>query len=55
MLDAEAVIEAELVAQHELAPQLLVALRRRHAGLAPNMGEMGKLHRASSFLASPPF
>ena len=44
MLDAEAVIESKFVAQLELAPELLIALGRRHACLAPDMGEMRELH-----------
>ncbi len=44
MLDAEAVFEAKLVGQPKLAPELLVALGRRHAGLAPDMCEMGEFH-----------
>ena len=44
VLDAEAVVEAELVAELELAPELLVALMRGHAGLAPDMGEVGEFH-----------
>src|ERR1700720_2612645 len=44
MLDREAIIEAQFVAKLELAPKLLVALRRAHAGLAPDVGEVGKLH-----------
>ena len=45
MLDAERVVEAELVAQLQFAPQLLVALVRRHSGLGPDVGEMRELHR----------
>ena len=44
MLDAEAVIEAELVAQRKLAPQLLVALVRRHAGLGPDVRKVREFH-----------
>ena len=44
MLDAERVVEAELVAQREFAPELLVALVRRHAGLGPDVGEMREFH-----------
>ena len=44
MLDAERVVETKLVAQRELTPQLLVALVRRHSGLAPDMGEMREFH-----------
>ena len=50
MLDAEGVIEPHLVAQSELAPQLLVACMRRHAGLGPDMGEVGEFHACRSFL-----
>jgi hypothetical protein len=46
MLDAERMIEAERVAQLQLAPQLLVALMRRHSGLGPDMGEVGEFHAA---------
>ena len=45
MLDAEAVVEAEVVAERKLAPELLVALVRGHVGLAPDMGEVGEFHR----------
>ena len=45
MLDAEGVIETDIVAQSELAPELLVALMRRHAGLGPDMGKMREFHR----------
>src|ERR1700730_15134132 len=38
MLDAERMIETERVAQSELAPELLVALPRRHPGLGPDVG-----------------
>ena len=44
MLDAEPVIESQRVAELELTPKLLVALMRRHAVLAPDMGEMRELH-----------
>src|SRR5262249_21917764 len=37
VLDAKAVIETERVAEHELAPKLLVTLARRHAGFHPDM------------------
>src|SRR5215467_12378933 len=40
MLDAETVIEAKLVAQPKLAPQLLIALVRIHSWLSPDMREM---------------
>jgi hypothetical protein len=51
MLDAEAVVEAELVAQLQFAPQLFVALVRRHAWLAPDVREMSEFHcTASSFI-----
>jgi hypothetical protein len=44
VLDTEAEVEAEVVAERKLTPELLVALMRRHAGLAPDMGEMGEFH-----------
>jgi hypothetical protein len=44
VLDAEAVVEAELIAQLELAPQLLIALVRRHSRFAPDVGEMSEFH-----------
>jgi len=44
MLDAETVVEAELVAELKLAPELLVALMRGHVGLAPDMGEVSEFH-----------
>jgi hypothetical protein len=51
VLDAKAEVEAEVVAQLELAPELLVSLMRRHVGLAPDMGKMGEFHGGSSFAA----
>ena len=48
VLDAEAEVEAEVVAERKLAPELFVTLMRRHAGLAPDMGEMSELHCGSS-------
>jgi hypothetical protein len=50
VLDAERMVEAERVAQSELAPELLVAFVRRHAGLGPDMGEMGKFHGTASWM-----
>src|SRR5215471_3465838 len=51
MLDAKAVIKAEFVSHLQLAPQLLVALRRGHASLIPHMGKMRKFHNdMASFL-----
>src|ERR1700730_1686134 len=44
MLDAERLIEAERVAQLQLAPQLFVTLMRRHSGLGPDMGKMREFH-----------
>ena len=44
MLDAERIIETKFVAGLKLAPQLLVALMRRHSGLGPDVGEVGKFH-----------
>ncbi len=44
MLDRESEVVAELVAELNLAPELPVALGRRHAFLTPDMGEMGELH-----------
>ena len=35
---------ASLVAQRELAPELGIALRRRHTALAPDMGKMSEFH-----------
>jgi hypothetical protein len=49
MLDAEGMIEADLVAQFQLTPKLFVALMRRHAGLGPDMGKMREFHEAKSF------
>src|SRR6185312_15838547 len=47
MFDAERVVEAERVAQLQLAPKLLVTLMRSHAWFAPDMRKMGKLHSLS--------
>src|SRR5580692_9321993 len=46
MLDAERIIEAELVARGQFAPQLLVTLMRRHPGLGPDVGEVREFHGA---------
>src|SRR5215510_6377555 len=48
VLDAESVVVAKFVAQLKFAPQLLIALVRGHAWLAPDMRKMGKLHAAVS-------
>src|SRR2546427_12175321 len=54
MLDAKAVIKAELVSHLKLAPQLLVALRRGHTSFIPHMGEMRKFHNGiASFPETP--
>ena len=45
MLDAKGMIEAELVAQLQLTPQLFVALMRRHARLGPDVRKMREFHR----------
>ena len=50
MLDAKGVVEPDLVAHCELAPELLIALMRRHAGLGPDVGEMRELHRIKTIL-----
>src|SRR5262245_57352610 len=44
VLDAERVVVTKFVAQLKFAPQLLIALVRCHAWLAPDMRKMGKLH-----------
>src|SRR5580704_18731948 len=44
VLDAEAVVKIEFVAQLQFAPELFVALVRRHSGLGPDMGKMRELH-----------
>src|SRR5579862_7191109 len=46
MLDAKPIVEAELVAELQLAPELLEALGRRHSGFAPHMSEMREFHDA---------
>jgi hypothetical protein len=46
MFDAKCAIEPDFIAQRELAPKLLVALMRRHAGLGPDMRKMRELHAA---------
>src|SRR5438105_159802 len=45
MLDAEAVVEVERIAQLQLPPKLFVPLVRCHPRLVPDMAEMGKFHR----------
>ena len=47
VLDTEAEVEAEVVAKRKLTPELLVALMRRHAELAPDMGEVSEFHERS--------
>ena len=57
MLDAKRIVEAKLVAQLQLAPQLFVALMRRHARLGPDVRKMREFHRlphARKFAALPP-
>src|SRR5262249_1239494 len=44
MLDTERMVEAQLVAQFKLIPELLIALMRRHSGLAPDVREVRELH-----------
>jgi hypothetical protein len=44
MLDAETVVEAEFIAELELAPQFLVAPSRCHSRLGPDVGKMSELH-----------
>src|SRR5260370_35658283 len=39
-----AVVEVRLVAEHKLAPQLLVALKGAHPEFVPNVREVRKLH-----------
>src|SRR5476649_1573817 len=48
MLDRKSVVETDLIRKHELAPQLLVALVRRHTLLAPNVRKMRELHERRS-------
>src|SRR5215469_17429556 len=48
VLYAESVVESEFVAHLKFAPQLLIALVRVHARLAPDVREMGELHFGSS-------
>jgi hypothetical protein len=47
MFDTKPVIEAELIAERELAPKLAITLGRRHARFAPNMREMSEFHGLS--------
>ena len=49
VLDAETVVEIEFVRRRHFAPQLRVALSRVHAGLVPDVREMGKFHRPAAF------
>jgi len=37
MLNCERVVETVLVAKSQLIPELLIALRRRHTGLVPDV------------------
>lgn len=54
MLDTKTLIQAHLVSHLQLAPQLLVALRRGHASFTPHMGKMRKFHTdIASFLDTP--
>ena len=40
MLDAKSVVEAELITQLQLAPELLITLCRTETGFGPDMGKM---------------
>ena len=51
MFHAEGVVKARVVANLQLAPQLLVALMRSHVGLGPDVGEMREFHRLSFCVA----
>ena len=51
MFDAKCTVEPDFIAQRELAPELLVALMRRHAGLGPDMREMREFHEAETLPA----
>ena len=44
VLDTESIIEPEAVTQLKFAPQLFIAIMRRHAGFAPDMREMCEFH-----------
>ena len=44
MLDAEGIVETELIAQFKLAPKFFIALMGRHSRFAPDVREMRKLH-----------
>ena len=52
MLDGEAVVEAELVRERELAPQQLIALAGGQRGLLPDVREIAEFH-GRRFLLSP--
>src|SRR5581483_2303818 len=52
VLHGEGVVEAQLVAERQLPPELRVAIGWRHAGLAPDMAHVREFHRGS--LLSPP-
>ena len=47
MFDAKTEVKSEVVAELQLLPQLFVTLVWSHAWLAPDMGEMSKLHQIS--------
>jgi len=47
MFDAKTEVKSMVVAEPQLLPQLFVALVWSHAWLAPDMGEMSKLHQIS--------
>jgi hypothetical protein len=44
VLHAERVVEPDFVAELKFAPQLFIALVRRHPWLAPDVRKMGELH-----------
>jgi hypothetical protein len=44
VLDAEAEIEIQLIAELKFAPEFLVALMGGHVGLAPDMRKVGEFH-----------
>src|SRR5215469_6477237 len=52
VFDAEAVVEANVVAHLKFAPQLLIALMRGHPRLTPDMRKMREFHCANPAVAA---
>jgi hypothetical protein len=52
MLDGKAEVKAELIAERQFAPQLLVPLCRSHTWFVPHVREVSEFHATSSALSA---